>query len=561
MKHSRVGSLVLRNLALFMSYAVFWQSSGPIAWTQANLPQIDDLNRNPNAMNLIGGIVSARVRVRVRNEPTPSADVTFELPENGVFLPTDGVVLDSESRTASVTTDESGIAITPPICPIAAGDFPISVTARANGQSTVATIKQANEVPQFEQLKLRVLQGQNTTGYIRQQKATEPVVQVNDEDGKPVACALVTFRAPTAGPGGEFKSGNFLKVRTDAHGMARGWGFRPNAKAGPFAIDVNASLAGRDAGAQRIDQQNRISSHMITIVEGGDAVNSIGRTASAKVRVTDALSGLPVPGAAVTFSLPAHSFFLDGSRRLATADAVTNETGEAQPPPICPTEAGPFPISVVATFDGEPWQATIGQSNRGQGFKILSIRAQPDGEAVNNSKHGQGEAPGGRGSAQPGGEAVNNSKQQTDPKQLNAAEPAVRVADENGRPVACATVTFSVPEKKDGQFADGGTKFDTGTDARGGAVAAGFRPGDKSGKFDIDVNADLLGVHALQLKLPWGKGSHTGLIVGLIIAGAGGGAAAALAGKKGVSTTTAVTPTPTPPSVVITPGNGTVGHP
>jgi hypothetical protein len=537
MKHPRTGSLVLRNLALFMTYVVFLQSSGPIAWTQGSLPQIDDLNPNPNAMNLIGGIVSAQVRVRVGNQPTPGADVTFELPENGVFLPTDGVVPDSESRTASVPTDEDGIATTPPICPIVAGDFPITVRARANGQSRVATIKQANEVPQFEQLKLKVLQGQNATGYIRQQKATEPVVQVNDEYGKPVACALVTFRAPTAGPGGEFKSGNFLKVRTDAHGMARGWGFRPNAKAGPFAIDVNASLAGRDAGAQRIDQQNRISSHMITIVEGGDAVNSIGRTASAKVRVTDALSGLPVPGAAVTFSLPAHSFFLDGSRRLATADAVTNETGEAQPPPICPTEVGPFPISVVATFDGEPWQATIGQSNRGQGFKILSIRAQP------------------------GGEAVNNSKQQTDPKQLNAAEPAVRVADENGRPVACATVTFSVPEKKDGQFADGGTKFDTGTDARGGAVAAGFRPGDKSGKFDIDVNADLLGVHALQLKLPWGKGSHTGLIVGLIIAGAGGGAAAALAGKKGASTTTAVTPTPTTSTVVITPGNGTVGHP
>ena len=54
---------------------------------------------------------------------------------------------------------------------------------------------------------------------IRQRVSREPVVQVEDENHKPVAGAVVVFTLPTEGATGEFGNGSKnLTVTTDAQG-------------------------------------------------------------------------------------------------------------------------------------------------------------------------------------------------------------------------------------------------------------------------------------------------------------------------------------------------------
>lgn len=49
-------------------------------------------------------------------------------------------------------------------------------------------------------LNLVVLEGEGATNNIRQRTAREPIVQVEDENHKPVAGAIVVFTLPSNGP-------------------------------------------------------------------------------------------------------------------------------------------------------------------------------------------------------------------------------------------------------------------------------------------------------------------------------------------------------------------------
>jgi hypothetical protein len=75
-----------------------------------------------------------------------------------------------------------------------------------------------------------------------------------------------------------------------------------------------------------------------------------------------------------------------------------------------------------------------------------------------------------------------------------APEPSVRVLDENGRPVAEASVTFSIispdPAGPGASFAGSAKSLRVTTDARGDAVARGLRPNQVPGRYIIEVQAE-----------------------------------------------------------------------
>lgn len=108
-------------------------------------------------------------------------------------------------------------------------------------------------------LNLVIVEGEGAINNIRQRTAREPVVQVEDENHKPVAGAAVVFTLPSNGAGGTFASGaRTLTVMTDEQGRAAARGFQPNTVKGQFQIRVTASKEGRTASTT-ISQTNVVA--------------------------------------------------------------------------------------------------------------------------------------------------------------------------------------------------------------------------------------------------------------------------------------------------------------
>lgn len=103
---------------------------------------------------------------------------------------------------------------------------------------------------QAGQLNLVVVEGEGAINNIRQRTARAPIVQVEDENRRPVAGAAVVFSLPQNGASGTFASGSrTLTVMTDQQGRAVARGLRPNSVPGKMQIRVTASHRGRTANA------------------------------------------------------------------------------------------------------------------------------------------------------------------------------------------------------------------------------------------------------------------------------------------------------------------------
>jgi|SRR5579863_3248559 len=108
----------------------------------------------------------------------------------------------------------------------------------------------AQEPPAGPELKITIIDGDEAINNIRQRTAREPIVQVEDENNRPVAGAAVVFLLPNDGAGGTFTGGaKSLSVMTDANGRAVARGLRPNNVAGRYQIRVTATSQGRTGRA------------------------------------------------------------------------------------------------------------------------------------------------------------------------------------------------------------------------------------------------------------------------------------------------------------------------
>jgi hypothetical protein len=97
-------------------------------------------------------------------------------------------------------------------------------------------------------LFISILEGEGELNDVRARTAREPIVQVEDENHKPVAGALVLFAIPRGSASAANFSGlNSLTVRTGADGRAIGHGFHVTRHTGKLEIDVTASVAAATA--------------------------------------------------------------------------------------------------------------------------------------------------------------------------------------------------------------------------------------------------------------------------------------------------------------------------
>ena len=107
-------------------------------------------------------------------------------------------------------------------------------------------------------LNIVIIEGDGAINNIKQRTAREPIVQVEDENHKPVAGAAVLFELPQNGAGASFAQGaRTATFVTDQNGRAVARGFRPNKVQGKYQIKVTASSQGR-TGHANISQTNAV---------------------------------------------------------------------------------------------------------------------------------------------------------------------------------------------------------------------------------------------------------------------------------------------------------------
>jgi hypothetical protein len=107
-------------------------------------------------------------------------------------------------------------------------------------------------------LQIIILDGEGALNNISERTAREPIVQVQDNNHKPVAGAAVLFsiHGGGAGAGGTFANGlSSLTVTTGADGTAKATGLLPNSTKGSWQIGVSATF-GALAAATVINEIN-----------------------------------------------------------------------------------------------------------------------------------------------------------------------------------------------------------------------------------------------------------------------------------------------------------------
>jgi hypothetical protein len=99
-------------------------------------------------------------------------------------------------------------------------------------------------------LLVAVVDGEGVIHNLRRSAPRDVAVRVGDEQGRPVADAVVAFTLPAQGAGGSFPKGAATTiVHTNASGLAVVHGLRSNQVPGKFEIVAVASSQGRTARA------------------------------------------------------------------------------------------------------------------------------------------------------------------------------------------------------------------------------------------------------------------------------------------------------------------------
>ncbi|HEU0138809.1 MAG TPA: carboxypeptidase-like regulatory domain-containing protein [Bryobacteraceae bacterium] len=124
-------------------------------------------------------------------------------------------------------------------------------------------------------LNIVVIEGDGAINNIRQRVGREPIVQVEDENRKPVGGAIVTFLLPNQGASATFADGGrTLSVVSDEQGRAIARGLQPNSIEGKYEIRVTASKDGNTASTT-ISQANALAAGAGAAAGGGLAAKWI----------------------------------------------------------------------------------------------------------------------------------------------------------------------------------------------------------------------------------------------------------------------------------------------
>jgi len=107
-------------------------------------------------------------------------------------------------------------------------------------------------------LRVLVLEGEGAMNNLEMKVYAPLVIEIRDDNDKPVENAEVTFQLPATGPGGFFPGNQTTKVvKTNLQGQALASGFASNQQTGRFTIHVKA-VSGDRFGEADVSQINAL---------------------------------------------------------------------------------------------------------------------------------------------------------------------------------------------------------------------------------------------------------------------------------------------------------------
>lgn len=136
---------------------------------------------------------------------------------------------------------------------------PAQSPAQAPSPAAVAPAAQpipASQLPVEQSLKILVLAGNNEMNDLQRHLMAPLVVQVEDQNDRPMDGAEVVFRFPINGPSATFAGGKpSATVRTNSGGQAAATNWMANGEVGTFDVHVNASY-GNQIGEATLKMTN-----------------------------------------------------------------------------------------------------------------------------------------------------------------------------------------------------------------------------------------------------------------------------------------------------------------
>jgi len=176
-------------------------------------------------------------------------------------------------------------------------------------------------LPMVRSLKVTALAGNHAMNDLQRGLMTPLVIQVLDQNDRPVEGAEVVFRFPLNGPGATFRGGNNSQtVRTNGQGQAAALNWTANNQVGTFDVRVTAAY-GNQLGETTVSMTNATR-----IVEEGQKGRKSGSWYSSKWVKVALIAG----GAATVVGIV-----------LATRGGGSSSTPTVTITPGSPTVGGP----------------------------------------------------------------------------------------------------------------------------------------------------------------------------------------------------------------------------
>lgn len=152
------------------------------------------------------------------------------------------------------------------------------------GLTLQSTLPAQEPAPAAAGLSITILEGDNAIVNTRQRLSREAIIQVEDENRKPVAGAAVTLFAPNNGASAVFSNGsNNITLFTDNQGRAVVRGIKPNNVPGKVEIKVTATKEGLRSATAILTQTNAlaaaaagISGGLLAVIIAAGAAVGIG---------------------------------------------------------------------------------------------------------------------------------------------------------------------------------------------------------------------------------------------------------------------------------------------
>ena len=132
----------------------------------------------------------------------------------------------------------------------------LALPPNVGAQQPADSVKPMAPLPVVQSLKVMVLAGDGELNDLERKIMAPLVVDVLDQNGRPVEGAAVVFRFPLNGPSASFSNGEKTRtVRTNADGQAAAVDWMANGEVGKVQVRVNASR-GNELGEAVISMSN-----------------------------------------------------------------------------------------------------------------------------------------------------------------------------------------------------------------------------------------------------------------------------------------------------------------